>query len=144
MTKHISVEEVNSNCQATPGICSSGTRDLIKNWCASELQWVAYMPGCTPRLWAQVTRQVRGYLGVLWVMGTLRGDRPREAFSVRCDQTTMTEDDIREGHVVCQVGFAPAKPSEFVYYRLHIRLQTLPRPLAAVRSATSIPLQYTI
>jgi phage tail sheath protein FI len=42
----------------------------------------------------------------------------------------MSEADIRDGHVICQVGIAPAKPSEFVFYRIRIRLQPLQKPLA--------------
>jgi phage tail sheath protein FI len=123
MTTYVSIEEVDSAHQPVPDICPSVTRDLIKNWCATELQWVASEPHNAPLLWGQVSRHVRGYLGVLWVTKALRGERPREAFVVKCDQTTMTHADIREGHLICQVDVAPVKPSEFVHYRIRIRMK---------------------
>jgi len=130
MSSYVSVEELDPARHSAPGSCPSIMPSLIKNWCDTELQWVAHEFHNAPRLWGQVARHVRGYLGVLWVTGALRGERPPEAFRVTCDQTTMTQTDIREGHVVCQVGIAPVKPSEFVFYRIRIRLQPLRKPLA--------------
>jgi len=72
---------------------------------------------------------MRGYLGVLWVSGRLRGEKPSEAFEVKCDQTTMTEADITQGRVICQIGIASSKPSEFVFYRIHIPLRKFYKPL---------------
>ena len=40
-----------------------------------------------------------------------------EAFFVRCDRTTMTQDDIDNGRLICQVGLAPVKPAEFAILR---------------------------
>jgi len=45
------------------------------------------------------------------------GTTPDEAYFVRCDRTTMTQDDIDNGRLVCLVGMAPAKPAEFVIFR---------------------------
>jgi len=106
-------------------------RNLFKNWCCTELQWVAHEPSNSPRLWGKVARHVQEYLGVLWVTGALPGECPREAYRVTCDQTTMTAGEIDTGHVVCQVGLATDRPSGFTYYRIRIRLQPLDKPLAA-------------
>jgi phage tail sheath protein FI len=48
----------------------------------------------------------------------LLGDRPDKAFFVRCDRTTMTQNDLDNGRLVCLVGVAPLKPAEFVIFRI--------------------------
>ena len=49
---------------------------------------------------------------------------------VTCDQTTMTPADIHDGKVICQIGIAPVTPSEFVFYRICVRLNSPQRLLA--------------
>jgi phage tail sheath protein FI len=140
---HVSVEEIDSWLPSTRAVTSNATRALLEQWCVHELHWVACENHNTPSLWSQVSRHVRGYLGVLWLSGALRGEKPREAFVVKCDQTTMTQADIRDGKLICQIGVAPLTPSEFVFYRISIRLNSLQRSLgcsvAGVKSrATAI------
>ena len=59
-----------------------------------------------PELWAQVRRTVEDFLLGLWRQGHLRGDRPEEAFFVRCDATTMTQNDLDAGRLVAEIGLA--------------------------------------
>ena len=51
-----------------------------------------------------------------WRSGALVGATPDQAFFVQCDRTTMTQDDIDNGRLICLVGMAPAKPAEFVIF----------------------------
>ena len=69
-------------------------------------------------LWAQVRRVVEDFLLSQWRAGALVGSRPEEAFFVRCDRTTMTQDDLDSGRLVCLVGVAPVRPAEFVIFRI--------------------------
>ena len=46
------------------------------------------------------------------------GTTQDEAFFVKCDRTTMTQDDIDNGRLIVEVGVAPVKPAEFVIVRL--------------------------
>ena len=48
----------------------------------------------------------------------LQGATKEEAFFVRCDRTTMTQDDIDNGRLICMIGIAPVKPAEFVIFRI--------------------------
>lgn len=128
MHGYVAVEEVDSEGPNTPGISTAIARELFETWCVTQLQWVAYETANAPALWGQVTRHIRGYLMALWVTGILRGDTAKESFVVKCDQTTMTHADIRDGHLICQVGMAPVKPSEFVRYRIRIRLKPCEYP----------------
>jgi phage tail sheath protein FI len=48
----------------------------------------------------------------------LAGATPEEAFFVKCDRTTMTQDDIDNGRLICLIGVAPVKPAEFVVFRI--------------------------
>jgi len=79
-------------------------------------QWVVFEPN-DEITWARVTRSVSNFLDGVWRSGALMGTTPDEAYFVRCDRTTMTQDDIDNGRLVCLVGLAPAKPAEFVIFR---------------------------
>ena len=46
------------------------------------------------------------------------GTKPEEAFFVRCDRTTMTQNDLDNGRLICLIGIAPVKPAEFVIFRI--------------------------
>ena len=41
-----------------------------------------------------------------------------EAFFITCDRTTMTQDDILNGRLICEIGIAPVRPAEFVIFRI--------------------------
>ena len=71
-----------------------------------------------PRLWAQARAAVQTFLQSLWRAGGLKGTKPEQAFFVRCDRTTMTQNDIDDGRLIIEVGVAPLKPAEFVVLRI--------------------------
>ena len=79
-------------------------------------QWVVFEPN-DELTWARVSRSVSDFLNGVWRSGALMGTTPDEAYFVQCDRTTMTQDDIDNGRLVCLVGMAPAKPAEFVIFR---------------------------
>jgi phage tail sheath protein FI len=81
-------------------------------------QWVVFEPNGEP-LWALVRQTVANFLGTVWRTGALAGTTPDEAFFVACDRTTMTEEDLENGRLVCVVGVAPVFPAEFVIFRIH-------------------------
>jgi len=80
-------------------------------------QWVVFEPDAEP-LWAAVRNSVSDFLFNEWRNGALQGSRPEDAFFVRCDRTTMTQDDIDNGRLVILVGVAPVRPAEFVIFRI--------------------------
>ncbi|MBQ5852321.1 MAG: phage tail sheath family protein, partial [Lachnospiraceae bacterium] len=53
-----------------------------------------------------------------WRNGMLAGSSPQEAFFVEIGATTMTQDDIANGRLICNIGIAPSKPAEFVIFRV--------------------------
>jgi len=81
------------------------------------LQWVVFEPNAEP-LWARVRRAIANFLTVVWRNGALEGTSPEQAFFVKCDRETMTQTDIDNGRLICQVGIAPVKPAEFVIIRI--------------------------
>jgi phage tail sheath protein FI len=120
----VCVEEIDSGQRGTQTVTSDPLRTLLETWCDHELQWVLHETNAPP-LWTQLGRHLRGYLATLWLTGTLRGEKPREAFYVMCDQSTMTPGDIVAGHLICVVGLASVKPAEFGLYRIHIHMKPL-------------------
>ncbi|MGB4873225.1 MAG: phage tail sheath subtilisin-like domain-containing protein [Candidatus Promineifilaceae bacterium] len=81
------------------------------------LQWVVFEPNAEP-LWARVRQSISNFLVRVWRDGALMGATPEEAYFVRCDRTTMTQDDIDNGRLIILVGIAPVKPAEFVIVRI--------------------------
>jgi phage tail sheath protein FI len=80
-------------------------------------QWVVFEPN-GEQLWLRVTSAIQSFLIEQWKQGALVGSTPGEAFFVRCDRTTMTQDDIDNGRLICVIGIAPARPAEFVIFRI--------------------------
>jgi phage tail sheath protein FI len=80
-------------------------------------QFAVFEPN-NPRLWANIRQAVEDFLLVLWRDGALLGDKPEQAYFVRCDRTTMTQNDIDNGRLICLIGVAPTKPAEFVIFRI--------------------------
>jgi len=80
-------------------------------------QWVVFEPNDAP-LWAQIRLNVGAFMSNLFRQGAFAGTTPREAFFVKCDAETTTQDDVNLGIVNIVVGFAPLKPAEFVVIRL--------------------------
>ncbi len=52
------------------------------------------------------------------IVGALAGITQEEAFFVKCDRTTMSQDDIDNGRLICQIGISPVKPAEFAIFRI--------------------------
>lgn len=77
------------------------------------IQWVRFEPN-TEAVWHSIERAVRSFLFGAWRTGALRGATQSEAFFVRCDRSTMSQQDIERGHLVVHVGVAPVRPAEFV------------------------------
>ncbi len=80
-------------------------------------QWVVFEPN-SESLWARVTETISAFLTGVWKSGALMGTTPEEAFFVTCDRSTMTQDDIDNGRLICEIGVAPVYPAEFVIFRI--------------------------
>ena len=79
--------------------------------------WVVFEPN-DERLWKSIRRDVSSFLTLLWRQGALMGSTPEQAFFVKCDAETNTQDVIDAGRVVIEIGLAPVKPAEFVIFRI--------------------------
>jgi hypothetical protein len=80
-------------------------------------QWAVFEPN-NERLWANIRSTIEDFLLVQWKSGALMGGKPEEAFFVRCDRTTMTQNDLDNGRLVCLIGVAPTYPAEYVIFRI--------------------------
>jgi phage tail sheath protein FI len=80
-------------------------------------KWVVFEPNDEP-LWAQIRLNVGAFMQNLFRQGAFQGRTPREAYFVKCDRETTTQNDINLGIVNIHVGFAPLKPAEFVVLRI--------------------------
>jgi phage tail sheath protein FI len=80
-------------------------------------QFVVFEPN-DDRLWARVVDTIRLFLRGQWRLGALFGRTEQEAFFITCDRTTMSQDDILNGRLICEIGIAPVRPAEFVIFRI--------------------------
>ena len=80
-------------------------------------QWVVFEPNDAP-LWAQIRLNIGAFMNRLFRQGAFAGTTPKEAYFVKCDAETTTQDDVNLGIVNIVVGFAPLKPAEFVVIKL--------------------------
>ena len=80
-------------------------------------QWVVFEPNDEP-LWAQIRLNVGAFMHNLFRQGAFAGTAPRDAYFVKCDKETTTQNDVNLGIVNIVVGFAPLKPAEFVIIRI--------------------------
>jgi phage tail sheath protein FI len=81
------------------------------------LQWTVSEP-MGERLWKLVRQAAEEFLHCLWREGAFPGSRAQDAYFVRCDSSTMTQDDVDRGRLVVHVGIAPLRPAEFVVIRV--------------------------
>jgi phage tail sheath protein FI len=81
------------------------------------IQWAVFEPNDEP-LWASLRLNIRSFMLTQFRAGAFQGAKPDDAFFVKCDSTTTTQQDIDNGVVNILVGFAPLKPAEFVVLKL--------------------------
>jgi phage tail sheath protein FI len=91
--------------------------DYLEKSIDEGTQWVVFEVN-GPALWAAVRHSVEGFLLGEWKSGALLGSKPEQAYFVTCDATTMTQDDLDNGRLICLIGVAAAKPAEFVIFRI--------------------------
>ena len=80
-------------------------------------QWAVFEPN-GEALWANVRRTIEDFLFDQWQKGALLGDKPDKAFFVKCDRSTMTQNDLDNGRLICLIGVAALRPAEFVIFQI--------------------------
>ncbi|WP_206602844.1 phage tail sheath family protein [Leptolyngbya ohadii] len=80
-------------------------------------QWAVFEPN-GEALWSNIQETVSSFLYTEWRNGALLGATPEEAYFVRCDRSTITQNDLDNGRLICLIGVAAIKPAEFVIFRI--------------------------
>ena len=83
----------------------------------NSTQWAVFENN-GPALWSRVKEAIDSFLYNEWKEGSLLGDSAAQAYFVRCDRTTMTQNDLDNGRMICLIGVALLKPAEFVIFRI--------------------------
>lgn len=83
----------------------------------ANTSWVVFEPN-DASLWSRVRLTISGFLNDVWRAGMLAGASPQESYFVDIGPSTMTQDDIRAGRLICNIGIAPSRPAEFVIFRV--------------------------
>ena len=90
---------------------------FLENSIERGTQWAAFEPNDEP-LWARIRLTAGAFMNNLFRQGALQGAKASDAYFVKCDSETTTQNDINLGIVNLLVGFAPLKPAEFVIVRI--------------------------
>ena len=80
-------------------------------------QWVASKPNGEP-LWTEIRESIAAFMHSLFKQGAFAGVKPDEAYFVKCDAATTSQNHIDDGRVNIEIGFAPLKRSEFIILRI--------------------------
>jgi hypothetical protein len=106
------LEETSQGFHEIEGVATSIADSLERtlNWVVFELN--------DESLWRKVRSTADDFMNELFRCGSLQGTKPSDAYFVKCDRSTMTQNDIDNGVVNVVVGFAPLKPAEFVIIRI--------------------------
>ncbi len=83
----------------------------------NSTQWAVFENN-GPALWSRVKEAIESFLYSEYAAGNLLGDSPAQAYFVRCDRTTMTQNDLDNGRMICLIGVSLLKPAEFVIFRI--------------------------
>jgi phage tail sheath protein FI len=97
---------------------------MIRESIEEGTDFVVFEPN-DPDLWVRVRLTITQFLETLRRSGALVGRTPAEAYFVRCDEKTMSPDDIDQGRLICEIGIAPSKPAEFVIFRIQQKTREL-------------------
>lgn len=88
-------------------------RRSVESWAG----WVTFEPN-HPALWKVLSRSVDAFLAGLWRRGALVGERPEDAWFVRCDEETNPSESRDAGKLCIDIGVAPVRPAEFLVVRI--------------------------
>lgn len=88
----------------------------------ANTNWVVFESN-DETLWSRVEGTISIFLTNIWRNGVLAGSSPAEAFYVNVGKATMTEDDILNGRLICEIGVALVRPNEFVIFRITQKMQ---------------------
>jgi len=86
-------------------------------WIEWNMSDIPFEPN-NPSLWKRIERELHTYFADLFRQGALKGQKPEEAFYIKCDAETNPPERVRAGQVVTEIGLAPTVPYEFVVVRL--------------------------
>lgn len=72
----------------------------------------------------RLATEIEALLDPMWKAGAFKGAKKEEAYFVKCDETNNTPETIAEGKLICSIGYAGTKPTEFVIFDISYDLQS--------------------
>lgn len=96
---------------------------FIEESIKANTNWAVFEPN-DEMLWSRVEGTIRVFLTTQWRNGALTGSTADEAFFINIGKSTMTEDDILNGRLICVIGIAPVRPAEFVIFRITQKMES--------------------
>jgi hypothetical protein len=111
------IKPMDESAVAKPVSASDVYIQSLQQSIAKATRWATSKPD-DEGLWIRLRLGIERILYGEWMKGRLQGTKPNQAYFVTCDRTTMTQNDIDMGRVICLVGVAPLRPAEFAEFRI--------------------------
>jgi hypothetical protein len=74
--------------------------------------------------WIKIKSQIENFLNNLWRAGALAGSTPEKSYYVNVGLgVTMTDDDIKDGLLMIEIGLAAVRPAEFIILKFSHKVQ---------------------
>ena len=92
--------------------------NFLEDSLVPALEWTRFERNAPP-LWAHIAAQCEEFMHGLFIAGAFQGATEAQAYFVRCGTDTIRTEDLDQGRVGIDLGFAPLRPGEFVRVRIH-------------------------
>jgi phage tail sheath protein FI len=69
-----------------------------------------------PALWSTLSGNISAFLTTMWQQGQLAGSNVNDAFFVKIDASTNSQQDINQGILKGEIGVAFLRPAEFIVF----------------------------
>ena len=97
---------------------------MVEESIQKSTAWAVFQPNDV-NTWSKLQQMVENYLFQLWRQGALNGEKPDDAFYVRCGLgRSMTQNDISQGRLIIEIGMAVIRPAEFIIVKVSHKMQS--------------------
>ena len=86
---------------------------MLRRSIETGMGWVTFEQN-TENTWLLVRERTSAFLGELFRKGAFASGKPEDCYFVRCDDETNPAEAVAEGILTCEIGVAPAVPTEFI------------------------------
>jgi len=93
---------------------------IVESLCQGT-QWIIFEPS-DESLWEKIRLNAAAFMNNLFRQGAFHGSTPDDTYFIKCGRETTTQNEIVNGIVNIEIGFAPLKSAEFIIIRFRLKV----------------------